>query len=116
MFDRIHDEDAFLVAWYRRSPDLALNLGSRQLQERYDEAVRSFAAEALMILRSLGVEQMQGGAGPFDPQRQRVVAVETTTRPELDGHVARIVRAGFLWNGTLYRPELVVVYKQEQKK
>jgi hypothetical protein len=116
MFDRINDEGAFLNAWYRRNPDTAMNLGSRQLQERYDEAVRSFAAEVLLILRSLGVERIDGSAGQFDPQRQRVVAVETITRSDLDGHVARIIRAGFQWNGTPYRPEQVVVYKQEQKK
>jgi molecular chaperone GrpE (heat shock protein) len=116
LLDRVRDEESFLAAWYRKNPDLSLNLDCRQLQERYDETVRSFAAEILVILKSLGVEQIVGSAGPLDPQRQRVVAVEMTRRPELDGHVARIVRAGFLWGGTLYRPEQVIVYKQEQKK
>jgi paraquat-inducible protein B len=49
LYDRINDEREFLNSAYRREPDLTLHLGSRQLQERGDAAVRSFAAEVLII-------------------------------------------------------------------
>ena len=115
LLDRICDEREFLTAWYRKDPQLALHLGCRQLHERYDDAVGSFAAEIHMILRSLGVEQIAGCSGPFNPKHQRVVALEMAANPDLDGHVAKIVRAGFTWNGTILRPELVVVFKLERK-
>ncbi len=110
--DRINDERTFLTASYRKEPDLALQLGCRQLQERSDSAVRSFASEVLIILRAVGVEPIAAGAGPFDPVIQRVVGVEPTSRADLDGHVSRIVRAGFVWAGTLLRPESVYVFKK----
>ncbi len=112
LYDRINDERAFLNASYRKEPDLALQLGCRQLQERSDSAVRSFASEVLIILRTVGVEPIAAGAGPFDPVNQRVVGVEPTSRADLDGHVSRIVRAGFVWAGTLLRPESVYVFKK----
>ncbi len=93
------------------APDLQAHLGCRQLQERYNDAVVSFATEILMTLRGLGVEEIQGGAGQFNPQPPRVVDKEMTTRPDMDGHVAKIVRAGFTWNGMMLRPEEVIVYK-----
>ena len=113
--DRIHDEREFLAAWYRKNPELPLHLGSRQVQERYDDAVGSLATEVHMILRGLGVEPIQGCSGPFNPQHQHVAGVESTARSELDGHVAKIVRAGFTWSGTMLRPEAVVVFKLERK-
>jgi len=115
LLDRIRDEREFLTTWYRKDTQLALQLGCRQLHERYDDAVGSFAAEIHMILRSLGVEQIAGCSGPFNPQHQRVVALEMAANPDLDGHVAKIVRAGFTWNGTILRPEHVVVFKLERK-
>ena len=113
--DRIHNDVVFLSAWYHKNPDLTLHIGCRQLQERYDNALRSYAAEILIILRGLGVEQIQGVSGRFNPQHQRVVDVELTTQPELDGHIAKILRAGFTWNSTILRPEEVIVFKQEHK-
>ncbi|MBP7935822.1 MAG: hypothetical protein KA354_14335 [Phycisphaerae bacterium] len=113
LLDRIHDEGEFLATGYHRNPELALHLGSRQLFETYDAAVRSFVTEIFMILRTLDVHPIQGSAGPFNPQLQRVVGVERTSKPELDGHVARIVRVGVTWNGAVFRHEQVIVFKKE---
>ncbi len=115
LFDRLRDEAALLVASYRKDPDLSLHLGGRQLQERYDAAVRSFGVEIVMILRGLGVEVIEGAGGKFNPHLQKVVGVEMAPRPELDGQVARILRAGFSWNGVVLRPEQVIVFKKECK-
>ena len=115
LLDRIRDEGAFLTTWYRKDPNFPLHIGCRQLQERYDDALNSYVAEIHMVLRGLGVEQIEGCSGPFNPHHQQVVDVEMTTRPNLDGHVAKIVRAGFMWNGAILRPEQVVVFKKERK-
>lgn len=112
LFDRINEEREFLGSTYRKDLDLVHHLASRQHHERCDGAVRSFALEVQIILRSIGVEPIDAGAGLFDAQLQRVVGVEPSPRADLDGHIARIVRAGWVWNGTLLRPESVVVFKK----
>lgn len=112
LLDRIGNERAFLTAWYRRDPELVLHLGARQMFERYDSAVQSFYTEIYMILRALDVHPLDCGAGRFNPHTQRIVEVEATKNPELDGHVARIFRAGFTWGDTVLRPEQVVVFKK----
>ncbi len=116
LLDRIREERGFLASWYRKDPNLSFDIGARQLYERYDAAIGSLASESLMILRGLGVEQIDGGSGRFNPQIQEVVDVELTRRPELDGQVARIVRGGFLWNGAILRSERVVVYKKKENQ
>ena len=115
LLDRIGDEGVYLNAWYRKDPEMAIHAGCGELQGRYDDAVRSLAIEIHIILRGLGVELIQECAGPFNPKHQRVVDVELTSNPKLDGYVARIVRAGFMWDGTILRPEQVVVFKKECK-
>lgn len=114
--DRIGDERAFLTAWYRREPELGMHLGCRQMFERYDSAVQSFVTEIYMILGSLDVHPLNGCAGPFNSQQQKIVGLEATTNPELDGHVARVVRPGFTWAGTVLRPEQISVFKMEKQR
>lgn len=112
LYDRVNDERAFLGAWYRKDSELPLHVGARQLQDRSQSAIASFAVEILVILRSIGVEMIEGVCGPFNPQFQKVVGVEPAPRPELDGHVARVVRAGFVWNGLTVRHENVIAFKK----
>lgn len=116
MLDRVRDERAFLATAFRKDNDLTLDANARQYFEQYDAAIASVVTEILMNLRALGVEQTQGNAGPFDPKTQRVVGIEETSRADLDGHVARIVRAGFTRNGAQIRPELVIVYRKGEEK
>lgn len=115
LLDRMGDERTYLTWWYRKDPELGLHLGCRQLHERYDGAVQSFRQEIYILLRSLDVHPLDGCAGPFNPRHQQIVGVEATTNPELDGHVARAVRPGFLWGGMILRPEQIVVFKKEKK-
>mgnify|MGYP001292905592 CR=1 FL=1 len=116
VFDRIQDERAFLAAGFRKDVNLTLDARVRYFFEKYDAAIGSVATEILMILRGMGVEQTQANAGPFDPRTQKVVSIEDTARANLDGHVARVVRAGFHRGGTLIRPELVIVYRKAGAK
>lgn len=114
LLDRIRDDGEFLTARYRKDPNLPLHLGCREVQEGYDAALRSYVAEIHMVLRGLGVEQIEGCSGPFNPKHQEVVGVEMVSNPDLDGHVAKIVRAGFTWDGTILRAERIVVFKMER--
>jgi molecular chaperone GrpE (heat shock protein) len=116
MLDRVVDERTYLAAGYRKDPELASNLPCRLLFERYDDALKSCSIELHLILGNLGVHPLAGTAGRFDAHCQKVVGTEPTSNPDLDGHVARIVAEGFTWNGSMLRPERVVVYKLETKK
>jgi hypothetical protein len=115
LHDRVCQETQFQSLWYHKDPELAGHLGCRQLQERWESAARSYAAEILRILHSLDVEPIVSGGGQFNPHHQRVVNVEPTAQPELDGHIARIVRPGFTWHRQILRPEEVIVYKKERR-
>jgi molecular chaperone GrpE (heat shock protein) len=113
LYDRVQSEAAYQSLWYSKDSELTGHIGCRQLQERFMSASRSYAAEILMILNSVGVEVIVAGAGRFDPKHQRVVGVEPAPRPELDGQIVCIQRRGFAANGRILRPEDVVVYKWE---
>jgi len=115
LHDRIRNEAMFHSLRYRENAELTRNVGCRQLYEWTDDALRSYAAEVLQILQGLGVELIVGSGGIFNPHHQRVREVEPTCQPELDGHVARILRAGFIWHGSVLRSEEVTVFKMERK-
>ena len=116
LHDRSREEQVLLGSWFRRDADMLARLDCRQLFERCDAILGSITAETLMILRTFDVYPLAAGGGVFNPRQQRVVAVELTTNPDLDGQVARVVRLGFMWAGSIHRPEQVVVFKQEAKK
>ncbi|MCB9852829.1 MAG: nucleotide exchange factor GrpE [Phycisphaerales bacterium] len=116
MLDRVRDERAFLASAFHKDTHLTLDVGARQFFEQYDAALASVVTEILMNIRGFGVEQAHGKAGPFDPKSQRVVGTDESTRPDLDGHVARVVRPGFSRNGTQIRPELVIVYRNGEAR
>lgn len=68
-----------------------------------------------MLLASLGVEKLEPPSGAINPRLQHVVGVEPAPPPpELDGHVARVVAAGFTWNGAIHRLEKVIAYKEKK--
>lgn len=115
IYDRIPAEIAYQVALCRRLEARTLGGDLRTIVEQCESAQRSYMAELLLILTSLGLQRIETSGGPFNPQCQYVVGVEATSQPELDGHVARVLSAGFLWNGALYRPEKIIVYKLEKK-
>lgn len=114
LLDRICDERSFLGAAFRKDPELTAHLGCRHLHERSDEALGSFVREEMMILATLGIEPLQGPAGRFNPKLQKVVGVDPTSDPQRDGQVSKIVRAGFVWHGSVLRPEQVSVFKMEK--
>ena len=116
LHDRSREEQVLLGSWYRCNADMLARLDCRQLFERCEAILSSITAETLMILRTFDVYPLAAGGGVFNPRQQRVVAVEHTTNPDLDGRVARIVRLGFMWAGSIQRPEQVVVFKQGANK
>lgn len=109
--DRMLSEQTFLVASYQRDAGLSAHLGCRQVFEQHQAALAALDQELLDILRGAGVVPLRGVGGPFDPQRQRVVGVEPTSDKRRDGHVAKIVRCGYSWHGTVIRAEEVVIVK-----
>lgn len=113
--DRILSEVAFQAAFCRRLEATSLDTGVRAVFEQCESAQRSYVAELRMLLASLGVEPLETAPGPIKPRLQHVVGVEPTASPELDGHVARVVAAGFTWNGAIHRLEKVIAYKLEKK-
>lgn len=72
-----------------------------------DESVQSFADELLEILSHYGMEKVDR-SGTFDPKTMKVISTEP--RDEIPkGEVIRITREGYLLNGTVLRPQEVVV-------
>lgn len=72
------------------------------------EVLRS---EVRMSLERHGVAPYRSAGGPLEPRRQRTLSVAETGDPELDGKVARSLRAGYLWGTQVLRPEDVVVHR-----
>lgn len=116
LVDRMQADRKFQALRFQRNPELGNHLGCRQLHQANDEMVASFYQELLMILQTLDVTPLQSPAGRFDPKDQQVVKVEPTTNAELNGHVKEIVRAGYVWCGTVLRPEQIIVYKKKEMK
>ncbi len=116
MRDRVLAEREFLSASYHREPELHGHLGCRQLHQQAEAVLTSLSQELLSILRQLDVIPIQAPAGQFNPRHQQIVSVEPTSDPQRDGHVSKILRPGYLWCGTVLRPEWVVVYKLTKEK
>ncbi|RMG57507.1 MAG: nucleotide exchange factor GrpE [Deltaproteobacteria bacterium] len=86
-----------------------------------DEKVRQFLSgvemtynEFLNVLKKFGVEQIDPGEGPFDPNlHEAVSSVEVEGREP--GTIFQVVRKGYTLNGRLIRPVQVVVVKESEK-
>jgi molecular chaperone GrpE len=82
-----------------------------------DAAAKSLQAGVLMISNQLksvlaeaGLEEIEAGGKPFDPNlHEAVTQQETTEAPE--GHVIRQIRKGYKFRNRLLRPAGVVVAK-----
>ncbi len=110
--DRIRTEQVFLETLYQKDQQLSGHVGCRQLYEQLEAVITSVRDEVRAILWAIDVSPIQGTTGGrFDPRHHQVVRVKPTADPQLDGHIIQIVRPGYLWRGTVLRPEQVVVFK-----
>jgi molecular chaperone GrpE (heat shock protein) len=124
---KLHAENQTLRAGELRSAQTALVLSvvrvyddvSRMAVTAEDAATRSdlgIVADALVdALERNGVDRMAVNAGDsFEPGRHKVAEIETTTDPDADRTVARVVRSGFVWpDGAVVRVTDVAVRKYE---
>jgi len=63
------------------------------------------------LLFQFQVQPIECEGRPFDPRRMNAVDVEETGRAA-EGTVLFVYRAGYEWNGELYRPAQVRVAKR----
>lgn len=68
------------------------------------------------ILDQNGVDIYQDDTEVFNPRTQKAMKNVPTDDPELNKHIAKCLRPGYRWNGTILKPELVQIYKYEEKK
>ena len=77
---------------------------TRALEEGYTLGVSRLRD----VLDRLGVHPIKGEGTPFDPRLMNAVEIEETgSVPE--GTVLEVYRAGYTWNGTVFRPSQVKV-------
>lgn len=87
--------------------DLAL-AGAGESSDAVAEGLRMIHRRFEGMLEANGVAAFESEGEKFDPERHEAfdVAVVTGSKPET---VYREIRRGYLWNGKLLRPALVVV-------
>lgn len=67
----------------------------------------------LDVLKRNGLEEIEADKQPFDPQFHEAIS-EVESEEVKEGHVAHVVRKGYLLNNNLLRPSRVVVAKKKQ--
>ena len=60
-------------------------------------------------LRAAGLEIINPAGEKFDPAMHEAVAIEATTKSDLDGTVAQVYQVGYAFKGQMLRPARVVV-------
>ena len=75
--------------------------------------IRLIYSGFLEVLRRNGLKEIEAFNHPFDPQYHEAIS-EVESEEIEEGHVAHVVRKGYLLNGHLLRPSRVVVAKKKQ--
>ncbi|OLE21209.1 MAG: nucleotide exchange factor GrpE [Actinobacteria bacterium 13_1_20CM_3_71_11] len=115
LYDRLYGELDFARADLVRQfiaplcRELVLVLDRLTATGSAPDADRGVVDELSEILARRGVRPFGSVGSPFDPQCHEAAAREPVAAPERDGHVVREIRQGYLIDGTLLRPALVVV-------
>lgn len=78
-----------------------------------EKYLRNIPDDLWDILEQCGMERYDEESEIFNPRMQKAIKAIPTSNPSLDKHIARRIRAGYLWNGTIIKPELVQIYKYE---
>ncbi|WP_110669353.1 nucleotide exchange factor GrpE [Salinicola halophilus] len=85
----------------------------QELDEIHREGVSMTLKMQLDVLSKFGVEQLDPHGEPFDPQYHE--AMTMVPNPELDPNtVMDVMQKGYLLNGRLIRPAMVVVSKSPE--
>ncbi len=92
--------------------DRALEAGEDE-EGHFASGVRLIYNGFLEVLRRNGLKEIEAHNRPFDPQFHEAIS-EVESEEIEDGHVAHVVRKGYLLNEHLLRPSRVVVAKKKQ--
>jgi molecular chaperone GrpE len=85
-------------------PPQEIAVGLRMLEQQLSD-----------VLRSEGIEEITAVGQPLDPERHEVVSfVETDEKPE--NTITEEIRKGYMMNGKVIRPSIVVVSKKTHAK
>ncbi len=82
-------------------------------QEQLHKAIKNIPSDLEDLLENNGVDVLiSEGENPlFDRKLHQVIRTVETDNPELDGKIAKKLRPGYAWNGTILRQEKVELYK-----
>ncbi len=94
---------------YRKTLDRLDSLTLDQIKK----TLRNIPADMEDLLENNGVDILisEGENPPYDRKLHQVIRTVETDNPELDGKIAKKLRPGYAWNGTILRQEKVEVYK-----
>ncbi|MDE5877249.1 MAG: nucleotide exchange factor GrpE [Muribaculaceae bacterium] len=94
---------------YRRTLERIDKLTPEQLHK----ALRNIPADLENLLENNGVDVLisEEENPVFDRKLHQVIRTVETDNPKLDGKVAKKIRPGYAWNGTILRQEKVELYK-----
>lgn len=65
------------------------------------------------LLNKNGVESFNTPSDSFNPSEQKIIEVISTDNEQLDKKIAKRIKKGFRFNGSIIRPEYVSCYKYE---
>lgn len=102
-------ETVVILEDYRRSLERLDTLTLDQIRK----VLKNIPADLEELLENNGVDVLiSEGENPlFDRKLHQVVRIVETDNPELDGKIAKKLRPGYAWNGTILRQEKVELYK-----
>jgi molecular chaperone GrpE len=91
--------------------DRALDAASaRASDDKFVHGVSLVRQQFLATLEGLGVTRFDPAGQPFDPSRHEAVTTVPAPSPDVDGHIAGIIRSGYLIGDEVLRPAQVAVY------
>ena len=93
--------------------DRALDARSGQAADPLLQGVDLVRQQFLAKLEGFGVKRIGGEGQPFDPQLHEAVTAVPPTAAAPDGHVAGVIRPGYLIRDEVLRPALVAVAKAD---
>jgi molecular chaperone GrpE (heat shock protein) len=78
-----------------------------------EKYLRNIPDDLKDILDLNGVEQYESDGDVFNPRTQKAINTISTDDPALEKHIARRLRPGYRWNGSILKSEVVSIYKFE---
>lgn len=102
-------ESITILEDYRRTLERIDTLTLEQIRK----ALKNIPADIEDLLENNGVDIIvtDGENQPYDRKLHQIIRTVETDNPALDGRIARNLRPGYAWNGSIIRQEKVEVYK-----